>query len=151
MYVLQKKQVLPISLEKAWDYFSSPSNLKEITPYNLGFKIETQIQGQKDMYPGQIISYTVSPVLGIPVRWVTEITQVESGKFFIDEQRFGPYKMWHHEHHFKPIPGGTEMTDIIHYVIPLGFLGRIANALFVKRQLNDIFDYRFKKVTEIFG
>lgn len=151
MYVLQKKQVLPISLEKAWDYFSSPSNLKEITPDNLGFKIETQIQGQKEMYPGQIISYTVSPVLGIPVRWVTEITQVESGKFFIDEQRFGPYKMWHHEHHFKPIPGGTEMTDIIHYVIPLGFLGRIANALFVKRQLNDIFDYRFKKVTEIFG
>jgi ligand-binding SRPBCC domain-containing protein len=93
----------------------------------------------------------VKPVAGIPLYWMTEITQVKDRTYFIDEQRFGPYSLWHHQHHFKEIPGGVEMTDIIHYKNPLGILGRIANALFVKNKLKTIFDYRFKKVEELFG
>jgi ligand-binding SRPBCC domain-containing protein len=102
------------------------------------------------MYAGQIIEYKVSPVLGIPLYWMTEITHVAQHKFFVDEQRFGPYSMWHHQHHFKEVPGGVEMTDIVHYKLPFWFLGDIANSVFVKKQLNDIFDYRFKAVEKIF-
>jgi ligand-binding SRPBCC domain-containing protein len=136
-------------LEKAWDFFSSPANLAEITPKNLGFNIISKHHGEK-MYAGQIIEYKVSPVLGIPLYWMTEITHVEQHKFFVDEQRFGPYSMWHHQHHFKEVPGGVEMTDIVHYKLPFWFLGDIANSVFVKKQLNDIFDYRFKAVEKIF-
>jgi ligand-binding SRPBCC domain-containing protein len=102
------------------------------------------------MYAGQIIEYKVSPILGIPLYWMTEITHVEQHKFFVDEQRFGPYSMWHHQHHFREVPGGVEMTDIVHYKMPFWFLGDIANTLFVKKQLNDIFNYRFKAVEKIF-
>jgi len=149
VYSLKTVQVLPISLEKAWDFFSSPANLAEITPKNLGFNIISKHHGEK-MYAGQIIEYKVSPVLGIPLYWMTEITHVEQHKFFVDEQRFGPYSMWHHQHHFKEVPGGVEMTDIVHYKLPFWFLGDIANSIFVKKQLNDIFDYRFKAVEKIF-
>jgi ligand-binding SRPBCC domain-containing protein len=149
VYSLKTVQVLPISLEKAWDFFSSPANLAEITPKNLGFNIISKHHGEK-MYAGQIIEYKVSPVLGIPLYWMTEITHVEQHKFFVDEQRFGPYSMWHHQHHFKEVPGGVEMTDIVHYKLPFWFLGDIANSVFVKKQLNDIFDYRFKAVEKIF-
>lgn len=103
------------------------------------------------MYAGQIIEYKVRPVAGIPVYWMTEITQVKDREYFIDEQRFGPYALWHHQHHFRPIPGGVEMTDIVHYKNPLGFLGRLANRLFVARKLEHIFQYRYKKVEELFG
>jgi ligand-binding SRPBCC domain-containing protein len=103
------------------------------------------------MYAGQIIEYKVSPVLGIPIYWMTEITQVDDKKHFIDEQRFGPYSLWHHQHHFKEVPGGVEMTDIVHYKLPFWFLGDIAHSLFVKKQLQHIFNYRFKKVEELFG
>ena len=149
VYSIKTVQVLPISLEKAWDFFSSPANLAEITPKNLGFNIISKHHGEK-MYAGQIIEYKVSPVLGIPLYWMTEITHVEQHKFFVDEQRFGPYSMWHHQHHFKEVPGGVEMTDIVHYKMPFWFLGDIANSVFVKKQLNDIFDYRFKAVEKIF-
>lgn len=149
VYSIKTVQVLPISLEKAWDFFSSPANLAEITPKNLGFNIISKHHGEK-MYAGQIIEYKVSPVLGIPLYWMTEITHVEQHKFFVDEQRFGPYSMWHHQHHFKEVPGGVEMTDIVHYKMPFRFLGDIANSIFVKKQLNDIFDYRFKAVEKIF-
>ncbi len=143
-------QRIPVSLEQAWDFFSSPANLQVITPANMGFQVVSKFHGPV-MYAGQIIEYTVKPVLGIPMYWMTEITQVLPGQYFIDEQRYGPYSLWHHQHHFKAIPGGVEMTDIVHYKIPLGFLGRIANALFVKNKLKQIFDYRFKKVDELFG
>ena len=103
------------------------------------------------MYAGQVIEYQVSPVLGIPLYWMTEITHVEDRKYFVDEQRYGPYSMWHHQHHFKMIEGGVEMTDIVHYKLPLWFLGDMANSLFVKKQLQQIFDHRFKKVEELFG
>ena len=149
VYSLKTVQVLPISLEKAWDFFSSPANLAEITPKNLGFNIISKHHGEK-MYAGQIIEYKVSPLLGIPLYWMTEITHVAQHKFFVDEQRFGPYSMWHHQHHFKEVPGGVEMTDIVHYKLPFWFLGDIANSIFVKKQLNDIFDYRFKAVEKIF-
>jgi ligand-binding SRPBCC domain-containing protein len=143
-------QKIPVTLEKAWSFFSKPDNLSSITPSELDFKIISVYQGQ-EMYPGQIIEYKVRPLLGIPVYWMTEITHVEKGKYFVDEQRFGPYQLWHHQHHFKEIEGGVEMTDIVHYKIPLGLLGDIAHALFVKRSLENIFKYRYKAVEEIFG
>lgn len=143
-------QKLPISLEEAWNFFSNPANLQAITPDKMGFKVISKHHGDK-MYAGQIIEYKVKPVLNIPIYWMTEITQVKDSEYFIDEQRFGPYSLWHHQHHFKAIPGGVEMTDIIHYKNPLWMLGQLANHLFVKKQLKEIFDFRFRKVEELFG
>ncbi len=143
-------QKIPVSVEEAWNFFSNPANLQAITPENMGFKIISQHHGEK-MYAGQIIEYTVKPLAGIPVYWMTEITQVKDKEYFIDEQRFGPYKLWHHQHHFKEIPGGVEMTDIIHYKNPMWFIGKIANTLFVEKKLQSIFDFRYRKVEEIFG
>jgi ligand-binding SRPBCC domain-containing protein len=141
---------MPISLTEAWDFFSSPANLQRITPAHMGFRIISRYHGEK-MYPGQIIEYTVRPLLGIPLYWMTEITHVKEGVYFVDEQRFGPYALWHHQHHFFPIEGGVEMSDIVHYKIPMGPLGQFANTLFVAAQLRRIFDYRYKKVEELFG
>jgi ligand-binding SRPBCC domain-containing protein len=140
---------LPITVEKAWDFLSDPGNLKNITPDYMGFKILAGA-GEK-MYAGQIIKYTVTPVLGIPLGWVTEITHVKDNEYFVDEQRFGPYSLWHHKHFIKAIPGGVEMIDIVDYKLPLGILGRIAHPIFVKRQLNQIFNYRYNKLIELFG
>jgi ligand-binding SRPBCC domain-containing protein len=149
VYSLKTIQQIPTDLNTAWDFFSSPANLKDITPTDMGFNVISKHHGDK-MYPGQIIEYKVSPVLGIPLYWMTEITHVEDKKYFVDEQRFGPYSLWHHQHHFKEINGGVEMTDIVHYKLPFWFLGDIANSLFVSRQLKAIFDYRYKKVEEMF-
>ncbi len=149
VYHLRTVQKIPISLEKAWDFFSNPQNLQAITPAHLGFKILSESQGN-EMYAGQVIEYKVHPVLNIPLYWMTEITHVKDKKYFVDEQRYGPYSMWHHQHHFKEVNGFVEMTDIIHYKLPLWFLGDIANLLFVQKQLKGIFDYRFKKVEELF-
>ena len=143
-------QRIPVPVEAAWSFFANPANLQTMTPDNMGFKVISKHHGDK-MYAGQIIEYTVKPVLGIPLYWMTEITQVKDKEYFIDEQRFGPYSLWHHQHHFKAIEGGVEMTDIVHYKNPLGILGRMANSLFVQKQLRGIFDYRFKKVEELFG
>ena len=150
VYTLKRVQRLPIPLEQAWEFFSSPKNLKEITPAHLGFVIHSDPEFIREMYSGQVITYTVKPVLGIPMFWMTEITHVENGKFFVDEQRVGPYALWHHQHHFKEVNGGVEMTDIVHYKIPFWFLGDIANSLFVQQQVQGIFDFRFKKVEELF-
>ena len=150
VYSLKTIQKIPISLEQAWDFFSRPDNLKEITPSNLGFQIISKYHGNR-MYEGQIIEYTVKPILGIPLYWMTEITHVKDKVYFIDEQRFGPYTLWHHQHHFKEVEGGVEMTDIVHYKLPLWFLGDIANVVMVKNQLNGIFDFRFAAVEQRFG
>ncbi|MCU0394425.1 MAG: SRPBCC family protein [Chitinophagaceae bacterium] len=150
VYSIKTVQNLPISLEQAWDFFSKPDNLKDITPSNLGFHIRSKHHGAR-MYPGQIIEYTVSPVLGIPLYWMTEITHVEDFRYFVDEQRFGPYSLWHHQHHFRAVDGGVEMTDIVHYKLPLWFLGDLAQVLFVRRQLEGIFTFRFRKAEELFG
>lgn len=149
VYAFQTVQVIPVNLQQAWDFFSSPANLAAITPANMGFQIKSKFHGSR-MYPGQIIEYTVRPVLGIPMYWMTEITHVEEGRYFVDEQRYGPYSLWHHQHFFREVPGGVEMTDIVHYKIPLGWLGDFANWLFVRRQLKGIFDYRYAKVKELF-
>ena len=150
VYSIKTIQKIPISLDTAWDFFSKPDNLKEITPDNLGFNIISKHHGT-NMYPGQIIEYKVSPILGIPLYWMTEITHVEDKKYFVDEQRYGPYSMWHHQHHFKAIDGGVEMTDIVHYKLPLWILGDIANTIMVKAQLKGIFNFRYKAVDDKFG
>lgn len=150
MHCLKRTIKLPISVDKAWDFFSDPRNLQVITPDNMGFTITSEFFKDK-MYAGQIITYKVSPMLGIKMNWMTEITQVKDKEFFIDEQRVGPYKIWHHQHHFKAIDGGVEMTDIIDYVVPLGFLGRLVEPILVQGKLKDIFDYREKKMDELFG
>jgi len=150
VYSIKTVQKIPVSLDKAWNFFSSPANLQAITPAKMGFTIISKHHGEK-MYAGQLIEYKVKPVLGIPLYWMTEITQVKDKEYFIDEQRFGPYSLWHHQHHFKAIEGGVEMADIIHYKNPLWVLGDMANVLFIKKQLRDIFDFRYKKVEELFG
>lgn len=149
-HTIKTVQKIPVSLDSAWMFFSNPANLQAITPEGMGFKVISKHHGPV-MYAGQIIEYTLKPLLGIPVYWMTEITQVKNKEYFIDEQRFGPYKLWHHQHHFKAIEGGVEMTDIVHYKNPLWRLGRLANALFVKKKLQKIFEYRFQKVEELFG
>lgn len=149
VYTLRTVQNLKISLEEAWSFFSDPNNLKKITPNHLGFHITNDIPDK--MHPGMLITYKLSPIKGFPVTWVTEITQVSEPNYFIDNQRFGPYSMWHHQHFFKEIEGGVEMIDLIHYVVPFGILGQIANTLFVRRQLNGIFAHRKKVLKELFG
>jgi ligand-binding SRPBCC domain-containing protein len=149
LYSVTALQRIPADLDTMWNFISSPLNLQKITPAYMRFKILTDVQGK--MYPGQIIAYHIKPVAGIRLSWVTEITHVEDKAYFVDEQRFGPYSFWHHKHFLKPIPGGVEMTDIVHYKIPFGFLGDIANSLFVGKQLRSIFDYRYKAMEELFG
>lgn len=149
VYTLHSKQNLPISLEEAWAFLSNPSNLKAITPDYMGFNI---ISGaDRKMYPGQIIQYIVTPILGIPTTWVTEITHVIDKQYFVDEQRFGPYALWHHKHFIKEIPGGVEMEDIVDYKIPLGLLGQMVHPILVKPKLKEIFNYRQNKLIEMFG
>ncbi len=149
VYTLHTHQKLPISLEEAWEFLSDPRNLKTITPDYMGFNILSG--ADRSMYPGQIIQYIVTPVLGIKTKWVTEITHVQHLKYFVDEQRFGPYALWHHKHFIKEIDGGVEMEDLIHYKLPLGILGQLAHPIVVKPKLNEIFDYRKKKLVELFG
>jgi len=143
-------QKIPVSLDTAWDFFSNPANLQAITPENMGFTVISKHHGDT-LYAGQIIEYKVRPILNIPIYWMTEIIQVKEKEYFIDEQRYGPYALWHHQHHFKTINGGVEMTDIVHYKNPLWIFGKLANTLFVQKQLKAIFNYRFKKVEELFG
>lgn len=149
IYSKQSVQYVNASIEECWAFFSSPRNLQKITPQSMGFQI-TDFD-EKNMYAGQIIQYKVSPLLGIKLPWVTEITIVKDGRYFIDEQRFGPYSLWHHKHFFEPTENGVKMTDLVHYALPLGFIGRIMNALVVKNKLKEIFQYREQKVNEIFN
>ena len=149
IYRLQKKQNLPISVNDAWNFLSDPKNLKTITPEYMGFHILSG--AEKEMYAGQIIQYIVTPLLGIKTKWVTEITHVVDKKYFVDEQRFGPYALWHHKHFIKPIEGGVEMEDIIDYKVPMGILGQLAHPFLVKPKLEEIFNYRNKKLIELFG
>lgn len=149
-YQFTATQKIPASIEQVWDFISSPNNLKEITPAYMGFEITSGGLPEK-MYPGMIISYKVSPLLGIKMTWVTEITIVENHRYFVDEQRMGPYAMWHHQHKIEAIEGGVLMTDIVSYQPPLGFLGVIANALFIRGKLKEIFDFRTVAVEKKFG
>lgn len=150
-YVLRTEQKIPISLDEAWDFFSSPLNLAKITPKEMNFIVTSDYNKDAKMYPGMIITYKVSPVFGIKMNWMTEITHVKEGEYFVDEQRFGPYALWHHQHHFKVIEGGVQMNDILNYAIPYGIIGTIGNAILVKREINKIFAYREKAIVELFG
>lgn len=141
LYRLEMKQFLSIQLEKAWDFFSRPENLEEITPPWLHFKIASPLP--EKMYAGLIIEYRIQALLGIPMTWITEITHMNAPFFFVDEQRFGPYKFWHHQHWLQPVKGGVEMQDIVHYRMPFGPVGHLSHIFFVKRQLHQIFSYRF--------
>ncbi|MFS4416854.1 SRPBCC family protein [Maribacter sp. 2307ULW6-5] len=149
LYQLRAKQGLPIDRETAWKFLSDPKNLKVITPEHMGFHILSGVE--RDMYPGQIIQYKVSPLPGFTTKWVTEITHVEKGSYFVDEQRFGPYALWHHKHFINDAEGGVEMEDIIDYKIPLGILGQLAHPIVVKKQLRQIFSFREAKLHELFG
>ncbi|WP_299254205.1 SRPBCC family protein [uncultured Cytophaga sp.] len=149
MHILKRVTKLPISVHEAWEFFSSPKNLQTITPPYMGFIIKSG--ADVAMYQGMLIRYTVTPLLGIPLDWVTEITHVADMKFFVDEQRVGPYAIWHHEHHFKAIPNGVEMTDIVSYKLPFGFIGTLLEPFIVKGKVEEIFNYRNKKMGELFG
>jgi ligand-binding SRPBCC domain-containing protein len=137
---LEARQVLAVSLDEAWDFFSNPANLSELTPPSMRFEVTSPLPDR--VYAGLVVTYRVRPFLGLPVRWVTEISQVEPGRFFVDDQRMGPYRFWHHQHHFREVAGGVEMRDIVHYALPLGLLGDAMNALLVRPQLDEVFSYR---------
>ena len=142
IYTLKVVQDLKTNLNEAWAFFSNPKNLSKITPKEMGFNITSETP--EFMFEGQIISYKVSPILGIKLNWVTEITHVKDNLFFVDEQRFGPYTMWHHEHHFEEIEGMIRMTDKVSFKVPFGFFGRLLFTILVKPQLKKIFNYRFE-------
>jgi ligand-binding SRPBCC domain-containing protein len=140
-YQLTRTQKLPASISEVWSFISSPGNLKEITPRNMDFLV-TSNSGSEKMYPGMIITYKVSPLPGIRLNWMTEITNIKEYEYFVDEQRIGPYSFWHHQHKIEPIEGGVLMTDIVTYQPPFGFIGAIMNSLIIKNRLQQIFDYR---------
>ena len=149
-YQFQKRQKIRTSIDEIWEFIASPANLKEITPDYMGFDITTKGLPEK-MYAGMIISYEVRPLLGIKTTWVTEISQVIDKRYFVDEQRVGPYSLWHHQHIIEPLEDGVLMTDIVSYQPPFGFLGAIANKLIIKSKLNEIFDFRTKAIEKRFG
>ncbi|WP_298556353.1 SRPBCC family protein [uncultured Algibacter sp.] len=149
IYTLHKKQKLPITVDKAWGFLSDPKNLKTITPDYMGFNILSG--ADRPMFAGQIIQYIVTPVLGIKTKWVTEITHSVDKHYFVDEQRFGPYTLWHHKHFINKIDGGVEMEDIIDYKVPFGLLGQLVHPILVKPKLEEIFNYRTEKLEALFG
>ena len=147
-YQFRSKQFLPITINEAWEFFSNPNNLTKITPPWLNFEVTSKLDSK--MYAGMIITYLVRPLLNIPTTWVTEITHVREPNYFVDEQRFGPYKLWHHQHHFKETDNGIEMTDIVSYALPLDPLSRPINSLLVEKKVKGIFKFREKKLEELF-
>lgn len=150
-YQLEFKQRLPISINEAWQFFSSPLNLEKITPKEMSFEVTSNKEAALTMYAGLIVTYKVTRLFGLKLNWVTEITHMVEGKYFVDEQRFGPYRFWHHEHHFKEIEGGVEMRDLLTYGMPFGVLGHAVNKLMVANKIQQIFAFRNEKVKELFG
>ena len=150
MYCMKYRQKFPLSLKESWSFFSSPQNLKILTPDHLGFEITNDLE-DRAMYAGQIIAYTLRPLWDVPIQWITEITHVEEPYYFIDEQRFGPYKFWHHEHRLTAIPNGVAMSDTVYFQPPLGLLGKALYYLKVKQDLETIFSYRQTKLETLFG
>ena len=149
LYRLKRIQYLPVSIDKAWQFFSNPINLAEITPSWLSFKLTQKVP--ESFYAGMILSYRLTPFPYTPINWITEITHVREPDFFVDEQQFGPYKFWHHQHLFKASGNETEMTDIVHYAMGYGILGDLVHRFIVSPKLTNIFDYRYEKITRIFS
>jgi len=152
MKVLFSAQRLPISIDQAWEFFSDPANLSRITPEEMSFNIITDLhlQGEK-MYPGMIIAYKITPFFKLRMNWVTEITHVKEKEFFVDNQKTGPFKIWHHQHRFKEVEGGVEMIDILHYAVPFGIFGALIERIFIEKRVNNIFFYRKNVLKEMFG
>ena len=148
-YQFQKEQFIKASIDEIWDFISSPQNLRKITPKNMGFDIRTPDLPEK-IYEGMIISYRVRPLWGISTNWVTEITHIRDKSYFVDEQRVGPYKLWHHQHMIMAEKNGVLMKDIVSYQPPFGLLGNVANSLLIKNKLNEIFDFRTQELEKIF-
>lgn len=149
IYTLHKTQKLPITLEIAWEFLCNPANLSKLTPPEMNMKI---ISGaDRPMYAGQVLQYNVTPLAGLKTKWVSEITQFEDRKYFVDVQLYGPYAFWHHKHFVNEIDGGVEMEDIIDYKVPLGILGQFVHPFLVKPKLDEIFNYRTQKLEELFG
>lgn len=148
-YRLLTKQTLPISLDQAWNFFSNPNNLREITPPELNMRIRTETDGR--IYNGMIIEYDVTPLLGFRFKWLTEIKHLNAPQMFVDEQRFGPYQFWYHQHFFQEVEGGVEVTDLVHYRIPFAFLSPLINRLVVEGKLSQIFNYRRQILINRFG
>jgi ligand-binding SRPBCC domain-containing protein len=146
---LRRVQRMPIAIEKAWEFFSNPANLPEITPPSMKFRPTSPLPSK--MYPGLLITYTVSPFLSIPIKWVTEITHIDESKMFTDEQRFGPYRFWHHRHLFNAITGGVEMEDIVTYILPFDPFSRPVNRIIVRRTLEGVFNFRYEVIKRKFG
>ena len=150
-YSIRHETFLATTLDKAWDFFTSPLNLSKITPKDMNMVVTSGFQEGAKVYAGMIITYKIAPLWGIKMNWMTEITHVKEKEYFIDEQRFGPYALWHHQHHFKEVEGGVMMTDIVNYAIGYGFIGRMANGLIVKKKLDEVFEFRERVIGEIFG
>jgi len=148
MKTLQKQTFLPLTIQEAWDFFSTHKNLDLMTPDDMNFKITSEIP--EKMYKGLFITYKISPILNIPLDWVTEITHIDEPYFFIDEQRKGPYNIWHHEHHFRETDGGVIMTDILYYDIGKSILGWVAGKILVDNKVKGIFEFREKKLKQLF-
>ncbi len=148
IYSLKRKQLIQASVSDVWQFFSQPRNLNQITPDEMNFRI-VSVSLEGDAYPGQMIEYRVRVFPGFRLKWLTEITHVRSEVSFVDEQRIGPYAIWHHQHHFEPTEEGVNMTDIVTYKLPFGILGRIFHPL-ISSKLNRIFDYRTMAIQQIF-
>jgi len=149
IYSIQRQTLLHATRESVWKYFSDTGNLNELTPSDMSFEV-LDASPENKMYAGMIINYRIRPVLNIPVRWTTEITHCLKGNYFVDEQRFGPYSFWHHQHSFEDHPDGILMRDIVHYALPFGIVGRFIHMIYVKRRLASIFDFREKKIKDVF-
>jgi ligand-binding SRPBCC domain-containing protein len=148
-YSIKTEQFINADIDKLWAFFSNPANLAILTPEELNFV--TTSESEDRIYAGQIITYTIRPLLGIKLKWMTEITHVHNKSLFVDEQRAGPYKLWHHQHHFILQSDRVLMKDIVHYSLPFGFLGKIAHYLFVRKKLEHIFKYRREKIDVLFN
>ena len=149
-YQLHFSQTLNCSIDDAWSFITTPSNLKKVTPKAMSFRILSD-NDQTKVYPGMIIIHEVVPLLGIKMKWMTEITQCMEKKRFVDEQRVGPYKMWHHQHIIEDHESHVIMKDIITYIPPFGIIGRIANKVFIKKKINSIFQYRREILDKLFN
>ena len=150
MYTFQHHQELCLSIEQCWEFFSNPANLKVLTPPSLRMDIEEKDNSPK-IYPGMILSHTIRPFLNIPLQWISEITHILPFQYFIDEQLYGPYKFWHHEHRFRPSTKGVEVSDTIHYMMPYGYLGQAAHRLGIKQKIEEAFVFRKNTLEELFG
>ena len=149
IYSLETKQIIDRPIEEIWSFFTNPKNLNQLTPSDMNFKI---LSGSSDdFYEGKIISYSINPFKFYNIKWVTEITKIKKNDFFIDEQRFGPYKMWHHEHHFiKNNDNTTTIHDKVIYKLPYGIIGKINHKLFIKKRLLEIFNFRKKTMKQLY-